>query len=164
MKTGLPPDPYPSLDAKLGDAAAEPVFKRWTADEAKALRAKTPSVSPWRVVAWQGMAGVVITLAAWLLWDAAVALSAGYGALVVMLPAAVLARGIMSPLASMNAVNAALGFMVWEMVKIGLSVAMFFAAPQLIENLSWIALLVGVILTMKVYWVAAVYKPKPSKI
>jgi ATP synthase protein I len=164
MKTGLPPDPYPSLDAKPEDAAAEPVFKRWTADEAKALRLKSPSVSPWRVVAWQGMAGVVITLVAWLLWDTTVALSAGYGALVVMLPAAVLARGIMSPMASMNAVSAALGFMVWEMVKIGLSVAMFFAAPQLIENLSWIALLVGVILTMKVYWVAAIYKPKPLKI
>ena len=36
------------------------------------------------------------------------------------------------------------------------------AAPQLIANLSWLALLVGVILTMKVYWVAAIYKPKPK--
>ena len=53
-----------------------------------------------------------------------------------------------------------MGFMVWEMVKIGLSIAMFFAAPQLIANLSWLALLVGLILTMKVYWVAAIYKPK----
>jgi ATP synthase protein I len=90
-----------------------------------------------------------------------VAVSAGYGALTVILPAAVLARGIMSPMSSVNALSAAMGFMVWEMVKIGLSVAMFFAAPQLIPGLSWLALLVGVILTMKVYWVAAVYKPKP---
>ena len=161
LKTSpVAPDPYPEPE----EASKEPVFKRWTADEAKALRLKSPSVSPWRVVAWQGMAGVVITLLAWLLWDRTVALSAGYGSLVVMLPAAVLARGIMSPMASMNAVSAALGFMVWEMVKIGLSVAMFFAAPQLIENLSWIALLVGVILTMKVYWVAAIYKPKPREV
>jgi ATP synthase protein I len=141
----------------------EPEFKKWTADEALALREKSPSVSPWRVIGWQVIAGVVIALGAWLLsGEAVVAMSAGYGALTVILPAAVLARGIMSPMSSVNAVSAAMGFMVWEMVKIGLSVAMFFAAPQLIPGLHWLALLVGVILTMKVYWVAAIYKPKPK--
>jgi ATP synthase protein I len=150
--------PYDSSE----DEAKEPEFKRWTADEARALVEKSPSVSPWRVIGWQIMAGVVIALGAWLLsGEVVVAVSAGYGALTVILPAAVLARGIMSPVSSVNAVSAAMGFMVWEMVKIGLSVAMFFAAPQLIPGLSWLALLVGVILTMKVYWVAAIYKPKP---
>lgn len=145
------------------DESQEPDFKRWTADEVRQLREKSPSVSPWRVIGWQIIAGVVIALGAWLFsGDKWVAMSAGYGALTVILPAAVLARGIMSPTSSMNAVSAAMGFMVWEMVKIGLSVAMFFAAPQLIPSLSWLALLVGVILTMKVYWVAAVYKPKPA--
>ncbi len=143
-------------------AKQEPEFKRWTADDARLLREKSPSVSPWRVVGWQMMAGVAIALGAWLLsGDKAVAMSAGYGALTVILPAAVLARGIMSPTSSINAMSAAMGFMVWEMVKIGLSVAMLIAAPQLIANLSWLALLVGVVLTMKVYWVAAIYKPKP---
>jgi ATP synthase protein I len=144
------------------DEVKEPEFKQWTADEAQALRDKSPSVSPWRVIGWQIIAGVVIALGAWLLsGEVVVAVSAGYGALTVILPAAVLARGIMSPMSSVNALSAAMGFMVWEMVKIGLSVAMFFAAPQLIPGLNWLALLVGVILTMKVYWVAAVYKPKP---
>lgn len=148
----LPPD----------EEAREPEFKKWTADEAQRLREQSPSVSPWRVIGWQIIAGVVIALGAWLLsGDKWVAVSAGYGALTVILPAAVLARGIMSPMSSVNAISAAMGFMVWEMVKIGLSVAMFFAAPQLIPGLSWLALLVGVILTMKVYWVAAFYKPKP---
>lgn len=144
------------------DEVKEPEFKRWTAEEARALREKSPPVSPWRVIGWQIIAGVVIALGAWLFsGEAVVAMSAGYGALTVIIPAAVLARGIMSPMSSMNALSAAMGFMVWEMVKIGLSVAMFFAAPQLIPGLSWLALLAGVILTMKVYWVAAVYKPKP---
>jgi ATP synthase protein I len=145
------------------DEAKEPEFKQWTAEEARLLREKSPSVSPWRVIGWQIIAGVVIALGAWLFsGEAVVAMSAGYGALTVIIPAAVLARGIMSPMSSVNALSAAMGFMVWEMVKIGLSVAMFFAAPQLIPGLSWLALLVGVILTMKVYWVAAVYKPKPK--
>ncbi|MGA8514636.1 MAG: ATP synthase subunit I [Burkholderiaceae bacterium] len=144
------------------DDAKEPEFKKWTADEARLLREQSPSVSPWRVIGWQIMAGVAIALGAWLLsGEVVVAVSAGYGALTVILPAAVMARGIMSPTSSLNAVSAAMGFMVWEMVKIGLSVAMFFAAPQLIPGLSWLALLVGLILTMKVYWVAAFYKPKP---
>ncbi len=145
------------------DEAKDPVFKQWTAEEARALREKSPSVSPWRVIGWQIIAGVVIALGAWLAsGDLGVTMSAGYGALTVIIPAAVLARGIMSPMSSMNALSAAMGFMVWEMVKIGLSVAMFFAAPQLIPGLSWLALLVGLVLTMKVYWVAAIYKPKPA--
>jgi ATP synthase protein I len=153
MPAPLPPE----------DEAKEPEFKKWTADEARLLREKSPSVSPWRVIGWQIIAGVVIALGAWLFsGDAVVAVSAGYGALTVILPAAVMARGIMSPVTGLNAVSAAMGFMVWEMVKIGLSVAMFFAAPQLIPGLSWLALMLGLILTMKVYWVAAVYKPKPG--
>lgn len=153
MPAPLPPD----------DVANEPPRKPLTAQEAQALREKSPSVSPWRVIGWQIIAGVVIALGAWLFsGEVVVAMSAGYGALTVILPAAVLARGIMSPMSSVNALSAAMGFMVWEMVKIGLSVAMFFAAPQLIPGLSWLALLAGLILTMKVYWVAAIYKPKPA--
>jgi ATP synthase protein I len=144
------------------DEAKEPEFKKWTAEEARLLRDKSPSVSPWLVIGWQIIAGVVIALGAWLLsGEGVVAVSAGYGALTVILPAAVLARGIMSPITGVNAISAAMGFMVWEMVKIGLSVAMFIAAPQLIPDLSWLALLVGLMLTMLVYGVAAVYKPKP---
>jgi ATP synthase protein I len=145
------------------DEAKEPEFKKWTAAEAKLLREKSPSVSPWLVIGWQIIAGVVIALGAWLLsGEGVVAMSAGYGALTVILPAAVLARGIMSPITGVNAISAAMGFMVWELVKIGLSVAMFIAAPQLIPDLSWLALIVGLILTMMVYGVAAVYKPKPT--
>ncbi len=152
MPAPLPPE----------DEAEEPEFKKWTAHEAQKLREKSPSVSPWRVIGWQIMAGLVIALGAWLLsGDSVVAVSAFYGALTVILPAAVMARGIMSPTSSLNAMSAAMGFMVWELVKIGLSVAMLFAAPQLIPDLSWLALLLGMILTMKVYWVAAFYKPKP---
>jgi ATP synthase protein I len=152
MPAPLPPE----------DEAIDLPVKPLTAQEAQALREKSPSVSPWRVIGWQIIAGIVIALSAWLFsGDAVVAMSAGYGALIVIIPAAVLARGIMSPTSSVNALSAAMGFMVWEMVKIGLSVAMFIAAPQLIPGLSWLALLVGLILTMMVYGVAAVYKPKP---
>lgn len=144
------------------NAADAARYKRLTAAEAEALQRKAPSISPWRVIVWQLVAGCLIGMGAWALsGQVVVAASAAYGALVVVVPAAVLARGIMSPIAGLNALSAAAAFMVWEMVKIGLSVAMFIAAPQLIEDVSWPALLAGLILTMKVYWLAAVYKPRP---
>jgi ATP synthase protein I len=45
-------------------------------------------------------------------------------------------------------------FFLWEMVKIALTVALMAAAPRMVAGLSWPALLVGVVLTIKVYWVA----------
>ena len=76
-----------------------------------------------------------------------------------VIPAAIFARGLTGRFASLNAGTAAVGFMVWEMVKIALSIAMLAAAPRLVADLSWPALLVGLVLTMKVYWVALAYSP-----
>jgi len=71
----------------------------------------------------------------------------------VVLPAALFARGVTSKAASLNAGAAVLGFFVWEMVKIALTVAMLFAATRVVPDLSWPAMLAGLIVTMKVYWV-----------
>ena len=46
-----------------------------------------------------------------------------------------------------------MGFFVWELVKIVLTVAMLLAAPRLVSQLNWLALLAGFVVTMKVYWV-----------
>ena len=47
-----------------------------------------------------------------------------------------------------------MGFFIWELVKIVLTVALLLAAPRLILELNWLALLAGFVVTMKVYWVA----------
>jgi ATP synthase protein I len=60
--------------------------------------------------------------------------------------------------------NAALtGFFVWELLKIVLTVAMLVAAPRLIADLSWLALLAGFVVTMKVYWLAMWLRLAPAK-
>ena len=59
--------------------------------------------------------------------------------------------------------SAAVGFLLWEMVKLGLTFAMLSAAPRLVAGLSWPALLVGLVLAMKVYWVALAFKPRPRR-
>jgi ATP synthase protein I len=45
------------------------------------------------------------------------------------------------------------------MVKIVLTIAMLFAAPRLIVQLDWLALLAGFVVTIKVYWVAMWLRP-----
>lgn len=137
-------------------------FRRWTHEDAAQLRKTQPAISPWRIVLWMLMAALVIGAIAWMAFDTVTALSAAYGSLAVAIPAAVLARGMTSPLSRMNVAAGALAFMLWEMVKIGLSIGMLILAPSLIADLSWPALLVGLILTMKVYFVAAIVKPKPQ--
>jgi ATP synthase protein I len=137
-------------------------FRRWTARDAAQLRQTQPAISPWRVVRWMLMASVAIGLLAFAAFDVATALSAAYGSLCVALPSAVLARGMTSPLSRMNAVSGATAFMLWEMVKMGVSIGMLALAPSLIAGLNWPALLIGLILTMKVYFVAAIAKPKPQ--
>jgi ATP synthase protein I len=140
-------------------------FKPLTADEARRLREQNPPVSPWWVVAGQAVVGFLVALAAWALTGKQnVGWSAGYGALAVVIPAAIFARGLTGRFSSLNAGTAAVGFMVWEMVKIASSIAMMAAAPRLVPELSWPALLAGLVLAMKVYWVALAFSPRPRKL
>lgn len=151
----VPPDEF---DAEDSDALT---FKRLTRQEAQALREHQPPISPWRVIRLQVMVGIVAILLAWVLtMKPAVAWSVAYGALAVILPAMLFARGLMSQFSSINAMTAGFGFFVWEAVKIGVSVAMLFAAPKLVTDLDWLAMLISLVVTMKVYWVALLMRPK----
>ena len=139
----------------------EPPFRPLTAQEARRLREQNPPVSPWWVVAGQAVVGLLVALAAWAFTGKQnVGWSAAYGALAVVIPAALFARGLTGRFSSQNAATAAVGFMAWEMVKIATSIAMLMAAPRLVAALSWPAMLVGLVLTMKVYWLALAYAPR----
>jgi ATP synthase protein I len=130
-------------------------FQPLTAEQVRELRVRQPLLSVWRVVAAQALMGLVLALLVWLVTGRLAAVySAVYGALAVIVPAALFARGLTSRVASMNAGSAVFGFFLWEMVKIGLTVAMLIAAPRLVNELSWPAMLVGLVVTMKVYWLA----------
>lgn len=140
--------------------AGEPEFKALTAEEARQLSEKNPSVSPWKVVGVQAIVGLLVAVAAWgLTGRGSVGWSAGYGALAVVLPAGLFVRGLSRQKVVGAAGAAMVGFFVWEMVKIVLTVAMLVAAPRLVAQLSWLALLAGFVVTMKVYWVAMWLRP-----
>jgi ATP synthase protein I len=146
------------------DESEELAYKRLSAEEAQALRQRQPSVSPWRIIGLQVLVALLVALAAWgITGRTEAAWSAGYGGLAVVIPAVLFARGLMSQFASINAATAGFGFFVWEAIKIAVSVGMLFAAPQLVTGLDWLALLIGLIVTLKVYWVALLMRPKLKK-
>ena len=142
------------------DDADELEFKRLSAQEAQALRESNPSVSPWWVVGMQVAVGLLVALAVWgVTGISSAGWSAGYGALAVVVPAALFVRGLSRQQQAASAGSALTGFFVWEMVKIALTVAMLFAAPRLVWQLNWLALLAGFVVTMKVYWLAMWLRP-----
>ncbi|KAB2900153.1 MAG: ATP synthase subunit I [Burkholderiaceae bacterium] len=144
--------------------AEESDFKPLSAEEAQQWRRRNPPVLVWRVVAGQALVGVTVALVAWLVTGkSSVAWSAGYGALAVVVPAALFARGMARQRASANVGAAMVGFFGWEIVKLVLSVAMLAAAPRLVRDLSWLALLVGMVVTMKTYWIALMVRPGVRK-
>ncbi len=86
-----------------------------------------------------------------------------YGALAVIVPAALFARGLTSSAASVNAMTAAVGFAVWQGVKLVLTVLLLALAPRVLNEVSWPALLAGMLLAMKVYWLALAWgKPRQA--
>jgi len=131
-------------------------IKRLTRQEAQALVAGSPQrVSPWWVIAAQAGIGVLAALGTGLFGTAeGLFWSALYGAAVVVVPGALMARGMTSPLTSVSPGASALGVMLWSMVKIGVSVAMLMLAWKLVQPLSWPALLATMVLCMQVYWFA----------
>jgi len=130
-------------------------FKPLSAEEAQRWRQAHGAVSPWRVVAVQALVGVAVAVAAGALTlQAAAAVSALYGALAVVLPAGLMARGLGRVKGGMNAGAYAVSFMSWELVKMAGSVALLVLAPRILVQVHWLALVAGVVACVKVYWVA----------
>jgi ATP synthase protein I len=153
-----------SLGADKSIQTPEEEFQPLTAEEAKAWRERHTSLSVWWVLGAQlALAAVLAMLGSWLWGFASVGISVMYGALAVIVPAALFARGLTSSAASVNAMTAAVSFAVWQGVKLVLTVLLLALAPKVLNEVSWPALLAGMLLAMKVYWLALAWgKPKKA--
>ena len=100
---------------------------------------------------------MVVVAVAWLVsggQDPAVP-SAAYGALAAWLPAVLFARLVARRMRQQcNAASALLALMVGEGIKIALTVALLLAAPRLLAQVHWLALLAGFVVTIKAAWAA----------
>lgn len=151
----------PNPDADRDDAVGQEVVEPWSRQQAEAWRKSNPPVSPWRVVAAQAVVGLVCGVVVWALTQRGeAAWSALYGAAAVVLPSALLARGMTR--GTRNPLASAAGFMFWEMLKIGVAIAMLVIASRVVPNLSWPALLVTMVVCIKVNWVALLWRGRRS--
>lgn len=133
-------------------------FKPLSAQEAQEWRRRHPMLSIWWIVLAQVLVGLMAVLVAWLVSSRVeVVFSVAYGVLAVVLPSLVFARGLARR--SGSAGGAMAGLFGWELVKILLTVAMLAAAPRVVPGVSWLALLAGMVVTMKAYWVALLWRP-----
>jgi ATP synthase protein I len=142
------------------DAEAESEFIPMTAAQANQWRMRHPRQSMWRVVRLQIAVGLVCVAIVCAVGGLVAAKSAAYGALTVILPAALFVRGV-------GVVGSAgsmwVRFCVWELAKVGLTVAMLVLSPRLIDAINWLALVFGMVVTMKAYWLAIWLQPKASE-
>lgn len=148
-------DPWAADEAQAED------FKPLTREEALEWRTRQPETSVWRVVRWQ-VALMVLAAALGGLFTQrmSVAWSVAYGGLCVVLPTALMAYGMTSSALSRALTRAfpgmaklsLAGVLFWEGIKVSLALAMMWSAPHVVPSLSWLALVAGLVVVLKAYW------------
>ena len=146
----------PGFDEEA-DTALEEGFAPLTAEQARQWRQANPPFSPWPVLGVQTVAGLVTVLVTG--WLAAahthVVWSAAWGVLAAWLPALIFARAMARRMQRQgHAMGALVALMVWEGIKIVLTVALLLAAPRVLAQVSWPALVAGFVITIKAAWLA----------
>ena len=139
-------------------------FKTLTREQAQDLRKTLPTLSPWRVVAAQAVAGLVCVLIGWLVsMGGALTWSALYGAVAVVVPNALMAWG-MTRNPTTVAAAAFVALFVWESIKILLTIAILMAVVSRVHDLSWPALLVTMVVCLKVNWLILLRRGRSKSI
>ncbi|WP_236904001.1 ATP synthase subunit I [Comamonas serinivorans] len=115
---------------------------------------------------WQLALGGLVVLVAWVWFSdrPAVAMSALYGACAVWVPGWVFVRALKrQQQRAAHAMAALSALMLWEGIKIVLTIALLLAAPRVVKDLSWLALLIAFVVTVKAAWLGWWWQMRPSK-
>ncbi|MEO8524807.1 MAG: ATP synthase subunit I [Caldimonas sp.] len=168
--------PRPSSDAVIrGDGRAaftnlgfdderEAPVRPLTRAEAADLVARQPVLSPWRVVAAQVLVGIVVAaLVHAFTGDRLLVASALYGAAVVAVPGALMARGATSRLGTISPLISTVNVMGWATVKMVVSVVMLALASRIVPGLNWPLMLAALVLCMLTYPFALLWRVRPAQ-
>lgn len=137
----------------------EEEFNSLSAEQARQWRLRQAPSSSWHSLAWQIGMGLVAAAGIGLVWQSGMlARSAAYGMFAVVLPQALLLRGMAGVQGRWNPGALLLRFFVWEMVKIALTVAILFSAVRVLGEMSWPALMAGLVVTMKANWLVLAFR------
>ena len=167
------PEPSQVLDASLASQEVQDTeqdaaegFEPMTHEQAVAWRAAQSVLSPWALLAWQCVTVVALGAVAWWLVGRVQATSFVYGGAAIVVPAALMVVGLhgrMMRQLSVHPAGSLIGFAVLEVVKLLLSVVLMVSAPKAIEDLSWLALLAGVVVALKVHVLVFVIHSRRAK-
>ena len=128
-------------------------FQALSADEARQWRLRQKPRPAWHSVIWQAGVGLVAAIATGLLWHSLVlAQSVAFGAFAVVLPNVLLLRGMVGADVRWGPEALLLRLLVWELVKLVLTIAILYSANTVLGEMSWPALLAGLVVTMKANW------------
>ena len=168
--------PLPSSDAvirgegsgawrSLGwDDEQEPPVRRLSRAEATDLIAREPAISPWRVVLFQVLVGLAIAALVQLVTgEGLLTASALYGAAVVAVPGALMARGATSRLGTISPLTSTVNIMGWATVKIVVSVVMLALASRIVPGLNWPVMLVTLAVCLQTYPFALLWRGRAQK-
>jgi ATP synthase protein I len=148
------------IDEWLDD---EPPVRALSRAEAADLARRQPSLSPWRVVAWQVAVAAVGALVAQLAtgeWP--IALSALYGGLVVAAPGALMARSATRSVAGVAPGIGAVSLLAFSAAKLAATLFLLALAPRVVPGLHWPALLATLAIGLQTYWVALAIRPRST--
>jgi ATP synthase protein I len=94
----------------------------------------------------------------WVTRGATQVVSSLWGTAAVVLPSALMARGMSRRVANAGAL--VFGFLFWELIKIALTVGLLVLAARSVPDLRWLLLLITMIVCMKVNWLALLWRRK----
>lgn len=146
------------------DDEEEPPVRRLSRAEAAELAAREPAISPWRVVAAQVLVGLAIASAVQLATgDPLLFASSLYGAAVVALPGALMARGATSRLGTISPLTSTVNIMGWATVKIVVSIVMLALAARIVPGLHWPVMLATLVVCMQTYAFALLWRARGKR-
>lgn len=139
-------------------------MRRLSRAEAAELAARQPAISPWRVVAYQVLSGLAIAALVQLVTgDVLLTASALYGAAVVAVPGALMARGATSRLGTISPLTSTVNIMGWAMVKIVVSVVMLALASRIVPGIHWPVMLGTLVVCMQTYAFALLWRGRAKQ-
>jgi ATP synthase protein I len=150
----------PENDSWSDDGAKE--VTPMTAQEAQAWRAKQPKWSVWRILGLQMISLLLLSALVVVLGGVTLALSVVWGGVCVLVPSMLFARAL-SPSAPRQAGGFLARLLLWEGIKVLLTVAMLFISPRVLPDIHWLALVLGFVVTMKVSWFAAFHSLRTGR-
>ena len=136
-------------------------FVVWSKADVQRLKLTNKSVSPWWVIRCQLGVGFVLIVGVWLQFGSvSKALSMAWGVAAVLLPSAIGLRGMTSKFARTGIMNSVVSFFIWELTKVLMTLSLLYLAQRNVEGLSWPIMLTGLVVTLKVVWLALALAPK----